>query len=92
MSLGSSAPTGGRSWTEGRQAAERIRVVGPLGAMFSLEVKDRQKRGLGMRSNRSSVLSGGRSWTEGRQAEERLRAVGPLGAMFSLKVDWIGGL
>ena len=39
-SLGSSVLTGGCSWTEGRQAAEeRLRAVGPLRAMFSLEVK-----------------------------------------------------
>ena len=38
-SLGSPVLTGGRSWTEGRQAKERLRAVGPLGPMFSLEVK-----------------------------------------------------
>ena len=35
----SSVLIGGQSWTEGRQAEERLRAVGPLGAMFSLEVK-----------------------------------------------------
>ena len=52
MSPGSSVLSGGRSWTEERQAEVRLKSGGPLGALFSLEVKsglteERQRRGLG---------------------------------------------